>query len=63
MADQGTGQGLHGRDRPSPSATVNATDAAKGMTQKMALTTDTGDPVGLGLGHHFQVKQEKKPLK
>ena len=29
----------------------------------MALTTDTGDPVGLGLGHYLQLKQEKKPLK
>ena len=37
MADQGTGQGWHWRDRPLPGATVNATDAAKEMTQKMAL--------------------------
>ena len=50
MADQGTGQGWHWRDRPLPGATVNATDAAKEMTQKMALTTDTGGPVGLGMG-------------
>ena len=66
MADQGTGQGLAGRERPLPGATVNATAAAKEMTQKMALTTDTGGPVGLGLGHHrrrLQLKQEKKPLK
>jgi len=37
MADQGTGQGLAGRERLLPGATVKATDAAKEMTQKMAL--------------------------
>jgi catechol 2,3-dioxygenase-like lactoylglutathione lyase family enzyme len=32
MADQGTGQGLHGRDQPPPGATVNGMDATEEMT-------------------------------
>ena len=31
LADQGTGQGIPGRDQPAPSATVDATDTAEEM--------------------------------
>jgi hypothetical protein len=33
LADQGTGQGIPGRDQPARSATVDATDTAEEMTR------------------------------